>query len=194
MAKSFNAMMADRFTKIRTDAATINKYVHDTAVMIAKHAAEHRDCSTAQGLVMTMPASFRREMLILWFTKFTPIVVKNADGWTAKMHKEDSKLFVPFDVEAGEATPFYELARQNKERAPLDFAGLVLLPQKLAKQLQDRIDNELVTPAELETAKSLVAALKGIRVQHVNINVEAEPAEGEAEDAAAAATAAAAAA
>lgn len=184
MAKSFNAQMADRFVKIRADYDTVNQYVHETAVLIAKHAKEHGDCSTAQGLVMAMPKSARREMLILWFKTFTPIVVKNEDGWTAKMHKEDSKLFVPFDIEAGEKTTFMDLAAKNKEQAPLDFAGLVLLPQKLAKQLQRRIDDNLIDPAEMATAIALVNTLKGIKVQHVN----PEPA---APDAAAAMAAAA---
>jgi hypothetical protein len=183
MAKSFNAEMADRFTKIRSDYQAVNAYVHETAVLIAKHAKEHGDCSTAQGLVMAMPKSARREMLILWFKTFTPIVVKNDDAWAAKMHKDDSKLYVPFDIEAGEATTFMDLAAQNKEKAPLDFAGLVLLPQKLAKQLEGRIAHGLIDPSELETAKILVATLRGIRVQHV----EAVP----APDAAAAMAAAA---
>ena len=177
MAKSFNAQMQDRFVKITSDYGAVNLYVHETAVLIAKHAQEHGDCSTAQGLIMAMPASIRREMLILWFSKFTPIVVKNDDKWTAKMHKEGDKMFVPFDIEAGEATPFMTLAQQNKEKAPLDFAGLVLLPQKMAKQLEKRIEDGLVSPDEIETAKALIETFKGIRVQHVNIEKEEAPVE-----------------
>lgn len=168
MAKSFNAQMKDRFVKISADYATVNQYVHETAVLIAKHAQEHRDCSTAQGLVMAMPKSSRREMLILWFKTFTPIVVKNDEKWTAKMHKEGDKMYVPFNIEEGEKTTFMDLAAQHKEKAPLDFAGLVLLPQKLAKQLESRINEGLIDPSEVETAKSLVATLRGIRVAHVN--------------------------
>lgn len=192
MAKSFNEQMKDRFVKITTDYGTINKYVHETAMMIAKHAAEHGDCSTAQGLVMAMPASVRREMLILWFAKFTPIVVKNEDNWTAKMHPKDSKMFVAFDLEAGDKAPFYELAKAHKERAPLDYAALVNLPSKWAKQLETKIENGEVEASEVETTKALILAIKAIRVSHVNPEPanEQEP----APDAAAAMAAAAAAA
>lgn len=191
MAKSFNARMAERFVKIRADYATVNQLVHDTAVEIAEHAQKHGDCSTAQGLVMAMPASARREMLILWFKKFTPIVVKNDDKWTAAMHKPTDKLYVPFDIEAGRATTFMDLSGANKERAPLDFTGLFLLPQKMAKQLEKRIADNLIDPNEVETAKALIATLKGIRVAHVEPEVEAPEAPAEADPAAAMAAAAA---
>jgi len=181
MAKSFNAQMQDRFTKITTDYNTVNQYVHDTAVMIAKHAQEHNDCSTAQGLVMAMPASIRREMLILWFAKFTPIIVKNDDKWVAKMHPKDSKNYVPFDLEAGEKTTFMSLSRQNKEKAPLDYAGLVMLPAKIAKQLEDRLADNKVDEGEIETAKALIAQLRGIRVVHVEAPAPEAPVETPAE-------------
>lgn len=180
MAKSFNDQMRDRFTKITSDYGTINKYVHETAMMIAEHAEKHGDCSTAQGLVMALPASIRREMLILWFAKFTPIVVKNDDAWAAKMHPKDSKLFTAFDLKAGDAKPFYELAKAHKERPPLDYAALVNMPGKWAKQLETKLENGEVEPSEVETTKALIVALKAIRVSHINpvpANEEA-PAEG----------------
>lgn len=184
MAKSFNELMKDRFVKISTDYDKVNTFVHETAVLIAKHAEEHRDCSTAQGLVMAMPASIRREMLILWFSKFTPIVVKNDDSWTAKMHPADSKMYVPFDVAAGEKTPFTALAKSHKERPPLDLAGLILAPRRLAKQLESRIEDGGISDEEIETAKALISQLKGIRVQHIEATKteDAEaPAGGEGE-------------
>lgn len=191
MAKSFNSLMQDRFKKITGDYNVINKYVHETAVMIAKHAAEHNDCSTAQGLVMAMPASLRREMLILWFSKFTPIVVKNSDDWTAKMHKPDSKLFVAFDIEGGEAMPFYELAKQNKERPPLQFEDIILIPGKQAKRLEAALADGKVAEDEVETVKALIVALRAIKVRHIEPTPANDEAPAPAPDAAAAMAAAA---
>ena len=183
MAKSFNAQMADRFAKIRTDYATVNAFVHETAVLIAEHAEKTGDCSTAQPLVLAMPKSARREMLILWFKTFTPIVVKNDDGWTAKMHKKGDKLYVPFDIEAGRATSFTDLAAKHTEAKPMDYAGLVLAPARLAKQLEKRLEEGLIAGDEIETAKALISQLRGIRVVHVNAEAEVEEAPAEAPEA-----------
>lgn len=167
MAKSFNAQMADRFAKITNDYGKVNQYVHETAMLIVGHAKEHGDCSTAQGLVMAMPASIRREMLILWFRKFTPIVVKNDDKWVAKMHPKESKLFVEWDLEAAEKTPFFALAEQNKEREPLDLEGLINLVARVAKQIETKIEKGEIVPEEIATAEALAAQIKRIKVKHV---------------------------
>ncbi len=187
MAKSFNARMADRFVKITADYAKINDYVHETAVMIAEHAKEHGDCSTAQGLVMAMPASSRREMLILWFATFTPIVVKNDDRWNAKMHKEGTKLFVPFDIEAGKAKPFFQLAEENKERPPLDFDGLLKLVERLSTQIERKIEKGEVVDEDIPTALDVARKLKGLKI----IKIKPEPANNESDAAEAMAKAAA---
>lgn len=188
MAKSFNTLMQDRFKKISSDYNVINKFVHDTAVLIVKHAMEHRDCSTAQGLVMAMPASSRREMLILWFSKFTPIVVKNSDDFTSQIRKTTDNLYVEFNIEDGEAMPFYELAKQVKERAPLQFEDIVLIPGKQAKRLEAALADGKVAEDEIETVKALIAALRNIKVRHVKPEA---PANDGGEDAATAMAAAA---
>ena len=188
MAKSFNEQMKARFVQIASSYDKANAFVHETAMLILAHANEHKDCSTAQGLVMAMPASIRREMLILWFSKFSPIVVKNNDDWNAKMHKEDSKMFVPFDLTAAGAKPFYELAKENKERPPLEFGDLVLMPEKQAKRLEAMLEDGKIAPDEVETAKALILALRKIKVRHI----EPTPANDEAPADPAAAMAAAA--
>jgi hypothetical protein len=132
--------------------------------MILKHANEHKDCSTAQGLVMAMPASTRREMLILWFKMFSPIVVKNDDKWASKMHSEGTKLYVPFDIEAAEATPFYKLAEEHKERPPLDAEGILKLIEGLAGRLVKMGEEGKILPEFVDSAASAAAALKRIKI------------------------------
>lgn len=164
MAKSFNARMRDRFATITTNGDKLNLYIHETAMMIANHAKEHGDCSTAQGLVMSMPASMRREMLILWFATFTPIVVKNDDKWAAQMHKPNTKLFVDWNLDDGEATPFYRLAEEHKEKAPLDAEKALALILQMAKRMTKQADEGKVKPEDVDYIRAISSALSGLKV------------------------------
>jgi len=164
MAKSFNAQMQARFKSITTNADKINVYIHDTAMMIAAHAKEHGDCSTAQGLVMAMPASFRREMLILWFKTFTPIVVKNDPAFAAAMHKPASKLFVEWNLVGAAETPFYKLAEENKEREPLDAEKVLGMILGMAKRLEKSVEKGEVKEEDVDYVKAIATAVAGLKV------------------------------
>lgn len=170
MAKiSFNAQMGVRFRKITSDYGKINQYVHETAMLILTHAAEHKDCSTAQGLVNAMPQSARKLALINWFKAYSPIVVKDDDKWDSKMHKEGTKLFVPFDLEAAAAHPWFTLAdAMGAEKPPVDFAGMVKWLETNAAQWEKKADEGKVAPEEALTAKALAAALRSIKLVHVD--------------------------
>lgn len=167
MAKSFNARMRQRFQSITTNGDKLNAYIHETAMMIATHAKEHGDCSIANDLIMALPASMRREMLILWFSKFTPIVTKNDSAWVAKMHKEGTKLYVPFDLEAGKETPFWKLAEENKEREPLDFDGLVALVKRLATTIEKKVEKGEVRDSDVASAKAMAAQISALSFKPV---------------------------
>jgi len=182
MAKSFNARMQDRFKTLTSNADKLNVYIHDTAMMIAEHAKEHGDCSTAQGLVMAMPASMRREMLILWFKTFTPIVVKNDPKFVAAMHKPASKMFVPWDLEAGKATPFYKLAEENKEKAPLTGEALLKMIEGLVKRAEKSIDDGKAEEADIPYIQAIARSLSGLKVERpaVVANDDKEPGEEKA--------------
>lgn len=176
MAKSFNAQMRDRFTRITNDYNKVNLFVHETAMMIANHAKEHGDCSTAQGLVMAMPASIRREMLIMWFTRFTPIVVKNDDKWEAKMHKVGTKLYVEWNLEEADATPFFKLAEENKEAAPLTFEQMVKMVEGLAKRIEKKIENGEVEQADVASAHAIAAKIAGLKLTRVKASNDSDDA------------------
>lgn len=170
MAKSFNAQMKERFARITTSYEKANAYVHETAMMILKHAEEHKDCSMAQGLIMAMPASQRREMLILWFTMFSPIVVKNNEDWTSKMQPETLKngdknpLYKPFDLEGAAAKPWFELAKENKERPPIGDEGLEKLISQFAARLEKMVEKGEVEQAYKDAALAVSAQVRKIRV------------------------------
>lgn len=179
MAKSFNARMRERFERITTSYQKANQYVHETAMMILEHANEHKDCSTAQGLVMALPASMRREMLILWFAKFSPIVVKNSEDWASRMHKEGTKLFVPFNLEEAAATPFYVLAEQNKERPPFDVEALLKMVENGPKRLKKLLDDGGVPEYLTDAVTSVINQMQKVKVPEVkapaNNNQKAKP-------------------
>lgn len=194
MAKSFNARMKERFARITTSYDKANAYVHETAMMILEHAAEHKDCSTAQGLVMALPASQRREMLILWFQTFSPIVVKNNEDWASKMQPETLKngdknpLFVPFNLEGAAAKPWFELAKDNKERPALGEEGLEKLISQFANRLEKLVEKGEIEQAYKEAALAVSAQVRRIRVPKVkpaNDSTDAaSDGEGEAQQAA----------
>lgn len=166
MAKSFNARMKERFALITASYDKANKLVHETAMEILRHAEEHKDCSTAQGLIMALPASIRREQLILWFRLYTPIVVKNSDDWAAKMHAQDSKMFVPFNATEADANPFYELAKKNKESTgPLDDEGVRKLFAQFIAGLEKKVKDGAIAPELEDSVTGAVATLKKIRIK-----------------------------
>lgn len=169
MAKmSFNAQMGIRFRKITSDYAKINLYVHETAMMILRHAHEHKDCSTAQGLVNAMPQSARKLALINWFHKYSPIVVKDDDKWQSRMHKDGSKLYVPFDLEGAEANPWFTIADQmGAEKPPVGLDGMIVWLEAQAKAWEKKADEGKVDEAEILTAKALAAQLRAIKIVHV---------------------------
>lgn len=175
MAKTFSQQMAARYKSITTNGDKLNKYIHDTAMMIFDHAREHHDPAEAQRLVMALPASMRREMLILWFSKFTPIKVKNDDKWVAQAHKPGTKLYVEWDREQANERPFYALAEENKEQAPLDFEGLLKLVERLKGTIEKKVEKGEVPEYLTETAKSIARQLSGIKVERVEAPAPTPP-------------------
>lgn len=167
MAKSFSAQMGIRFRKITSDYGKINAYVHDTGMLILAHANEHRDCSTAQGLINAMPQSARKLALINWFATYSPIVVKDDDKWTAKMRKETDKKFVPFDLEAAAANPWFTLAEGMGAEKVYDFAALVKLVERLGKQIEKKIEDGKVPAEDVESAKAIASKVTALRFDRI---------------------------
>lgn len=184
MAKSFNAQMAARFRKITTDYGKINQYVHETAMLIINHAKEHGDCSTAQGLVNAMPRSARKLALINWFGKFSPIVVKDDPEWVAKMHKEGTKLFVPFDIEGAAETPWYDLADSMGAEKVYSLDDLLKIgPAADAKRIRQRIEKGEVEASAVPAALAYAEYLEGIKVPDFkSVKAKINPANTDAAD------------
>ena len=144
---------------ITTNAAKLNDRIHDTAVMIAEHAKEHGDCTRALALVKAMPASMRKTMLVLWFATFTPIrVVEKNDK--VGMLKADAKGFTPWDIEAGKAKPFHELAKDKPEADDLTADSVNNAIEALVKRLTKRVDDGKVAANDKDAVLKRIADLK----------------------------------
>lgn len=156
------------------NANKLNQLIHSTAMLVIEHAKEHGDCTRAQSLVNAMPASMRRTMLVLWFSTYTPIVVKADDAaWNAKMHKEGTKLFVPFDVDAARETPFFTLAEQNPEAKILDFAGLVKLVEALGKRIEGKIEKGEIKDEDKASARAIADRINSLKFEPVKADNDA---------------------
>lgn len=179
--------MATSLKKIDSNIAVVKKMgveyndlIHDTAVMILEHAAEHGDCSRSQTLVMALPASMRRTMLIAWFTEFSPIVVKNNDDWAARMHKPETvtgktnPLYKPFNIEAAKELPFWKMAQQNRERdfKPLEFADIVKMVEDLANKIERQLEEGKVTDDDVPSAIAIVDTLEGLHFTRIKKEAE----------------------
>ena|SRR6185312_3729651 len=172
---------------IVTTANKLNELVHETAMMIVLHAAPkavggegHGDCSRAQTLVMALPASFRRTMLIQWFATFTPIVTKNTDEWNAQMQKEKTAtgktnpLYVPWNIEAARELPFWKMAQQNREAdfKPLHFSDLVKAVEDMAKRIEKQIDDGKIAEEDAASAVEIVKTLEGLHFTRIKAKAE----------------------
>lgn len=178
MAQSFNAIIKDRCTKITSDMDVINKYIHDTGMMIVKHAAPealggHGDCDTALWLAKAMPASMRRTMLLAWFEKYTPIRVKLGDSEKVGFDPRYKKLSPEdkvgaWDIEGASNEPFYVIAEKTPEEKPMDFAALMKLVEGLTKKIDKAIEDGKVPDEDLPLAKALSIKIGGVRVGNLH--------------------------
>lgn len=146
---------------IATNAAKLNGRIHDTAVMIASHAKEHGDCTRALSLVKAMPASMRRSMLVEWFRTFTPIRVSLGNDKVGLL-KADAKGFTAFDIPAGTARPFYDLAKDKPEAEDMTLADAIEAMERLVKRLQKSVDDGKVAANDSDAIVAKIASLKAV--------------------------------
>lgn len=152
--------------RIVTNAAKLNVLIHETALLVLGHAAEHGDCTRALALVKAMPASHRRTMLIAWFDKYSPIRVILANDKVG-MLKDTAKGFVAFNVEGATAEPFYAIAEATPEKPPFDLNAMLKFIESAAKRVQTQIDEGRVPDADVSTAQALIASIKAVKVERV---------------------------
>lgn len=166
MAKvTFAQRMDKRFAQIALIGSKLNDYVHATGLMIIEHAMQHQDCRLALPLVKAMPASMRRTMLIAWFAKYTPIVVKLGDseavGFTSKYLKlkgDDAKRAC-WNIDGAKDEPFHMLAESTPEEKELSLADLIKMVQGLSKRISGKLDEGKIAANDTAKARRLIAVI-----------------------------------
>ena len=169
---SFIKTIKDRCVVITTDGDKLNKYIHETGMMIIRHAAEHGDCEAALYLANAMPKSMRRLTLVAWFAKYTPITVKLSDDGNAVGFNEKYKKLSPeekkaaWNIEGADIEPFYLIAEKTKEAGskPFDLAEMLKLVKQMGDKVQKQIDSDAVPADDLATAIEFRKMLAGLKV------------------------------
>lgn len=152
---------------ITTNANKLNTLIHTTLMLIAAHAEEHGDCTRALALVKALPASMRKAMVVLWLTTYTPIrVVEKNDK--VGMLKEGQKGYAPFDLAAGDLTPFYTLAEQNPE-TEYDFAKLVKMVEAISKRIEKKVSEGKVKAEDVPSANAIVEKINSLSFKRVPV-------------------------
>lgn len=168
-AKASGKALARKIALVRASGDKLNKLIHETGMAALKHAHAHGDAQYCQQLVMACPASMRRSMLIAWFGKYSPVVVKDSQDWTAKIHKQDSKLFVPWNIEAADNEPFYVLAEKNPEKV-YDFKALVAMVERLGKAIEKKVADGKVPDEDIPSAENIATVIQGLSFKRIAVS------------------------
>lgn len=130
-ARTAADIIAD-ITKVVTADGKLDITIHNLAVECLEHAQQHGDFTlfarligdvkTAGGVSYGRGVRSRRLGLLEWAIKFSPIRV-NGDGVMGVL-PETSKVYVPFNIEAAQATPFYDLLGEAGRRTTNNPFGI----------------------------------------------------------------------
>lgn len=118
-------------------SATLDADIHAAGIQCMLHArpkAEggHGDPRKADALFKALGKAHRAEALKVWFSTFSPIVW-NGDKQVG-MTKLGAKTYVPFDVEAANANPFW--TPKETVTKPLTLAALKAIVAQMEKKVE----------------------------------------------------------
>lgn len=118
--------------KLTASMDKVNVFAHSLAMSIAVHAAPkdaggfgHGDCTRLVGLIAAMPKSMRRDAMVAWFTKYTPIRISSDLTKAAYLDKygkltADKKL-AAWKLTDADADPFYVAISDKKDAKAIAF-------------------------------------------------------------------------
>jgi hypothetical protein len=117
-------------------------------------------------------------MLVEWFRKYTPIVVKLSDngdkvGFDPKYKKLDPKDKATarrpdgslwWDIESAESDPFFSIADRTPEEKTYTLEELLKMVHNLGGRIEKLIDKGEIPETDLEGAQAIVSGLEGFKV------------------------------
>lgn len=101
--------------------------IHELAVHVLSHAAEHGDVTLAGRLVEGFTTRVVRDALIAWFKSYSPIII-NTTTFQATQAKANMASFKPYDVAGAKANPYYLDSAKDvtaKLVGPSDILGVL---------------------------------------------------------------------
>ena len=185
-ARTVANIRADIVSVVKTDA-TFDITVHNLAVECLQHAAPKDmgghgdisllaqligDCKTAGGAAFGRGVKSRRLALIEWLTAFSPVRL-NGDGVIGLL-PTTSKVFVPFNVDGGTATPYYEMGAEKDRRStnkPFSVSTMLARIGSFTKAIDKSIEAETFV-GDVEAAKQFateVNAWAAIRARELGL-------------------------
>lgn len=147
------------YTRIDRHCAKAETLAQGTATLALeclKHALDHSDPRPMGHLCKKLHSSQRPEALKVWAAKFSPIYFEKHE---AKLRKQDSKFYVPFNMEGAAAEPYWTPAENVGK--PLTLEALRKLVATLEKKLDKAIDDDKIAEGEnVISMRAYVASLK----------------------------------
>lgn len=146
--------------EVRRSSVKINEKIQTLAVAIVGHAEEHGDCTPALNLVKALPASFRRNLLIEWFSTYSPIGMSVKDNRVA-FNKPESKRYNRFNLAGAKANNWFEHeAPGQPEQLPDTLLEFDQKVESLIKVWETKLKNEKIAQTSVDKIKERIANMK----------------------------------
>ena len=162
-----NRAINTKIAAIRQTGAKLNDAIHETGLMVMRHAMAFNDCTGAARLVDALPKTHRRALIVRWFEMFSPIIVeKKGDAMNAHLAKDGSPKYKKYDIDGATATRFDALPEVNNEPGLFTIEDLNDAIERLVKRAERLLKDGKVAEQDVETVKVRTATLKAV----TNIN------------------------
>lgn len=167
--------------KLKVQAHTIAMmvFMHAAPAAVSEDCGGTGDCTRAIKIVEALPKSWASQMTE-WFKAFSPIrvVAKNGkceyDPKYKTLTPEEKVLW--WKISEANETPFYDFVEPEAADKVLDFAALVLMVQRLSKQIEKKVEEGKVAPEDIESAHAIARAVSGLDLKRVKASAANDPA------------------
>lgn len=132
----------------------IQEAIHNHAIVIAQHIAEHGDVTIADTLVEALGKSLRSNALRQWFLDFGGCM------WNDKKKKFGKKKDFTLDVGAATANPFWEYVPEAAFK-PIDGNALLAAALKKMKAALEDTDHAGQHKVDAKMVRALEAIMAG---------------------------------
>lgn len=147
------AGISSAIVTIRKTGAEYQALVHECAVSVLSHVANHGDTTFAVRLANAMSSGTRREGLAAWFKKFSgeQMTLKSEEGgFTCKLKGGWTKD--KFDIEGAMLVDFGDLTKEPAQAKQIDLSKLVQAIKRFTTNDKKLPDGSPVVPAEVVAA------------------------------------------